>query len=110
MVVCASEDGFLHVDFEEAEAGGEVGHATADADGCDFFVEDAFVLECGEVLDGAVVGEEIDVAVAIDDEELVGFAAVGYVADAYVAERGELVVGAYFAVVGVVGEEVAVHE
>ena len=108
--VCVSEDAFFHVHFYEAEPGGKVCHGACNADVGDFFVQHCLVFQRREVLDVVVFVEQVDITVVVDNEQFVCFVAVCDVCDASIAQYVHVVVGAYLAVFGVVGEQVPVHE
>ena len=91
-----------HIELYDAEGGGDIGIRPADVDLIDGFVGGHALAVVGRYIHHlAVVVEQVDVVVVVDDDEPLGRLAVGDMADAAVVEHVHLVVGLY-AVVGVV--------
>ena len=101
-----------HVHAEESESGADVGGLSLYLHVLHLFVLQGAVLELCEVDDIVVVlgGEEVDVAVVVDEDEAMGSGAVVQKLDADVVELVVLVEGGDGLVLGVVGHQFALHE
>ena len=96
--VSVAEHTFLHVHFNKSKAGSKVSHRFVDGNIGDFLAQDAFVLQGREVLYIALLVEQVDVTIAVNDEQLASLFAICNVSDIDITELVQMVVSANFAI------------
>ena len=105
-VVCVAQDFFLQIQFNVTKSGTQIGHMSFCMDGIDVFVGNGLFFQVGQIMNAAVVVQQVYAAVGVHQYQRVGLLVVIHAGDVHAVEVFQTVESPYACVFCIIGQKV----